>query len=532
MMSFLDILLSVALILSATLLWLAINYRHGDTHTEREPARLALWQVMVNDLTLEEMQRQLSRVSKWAIAAAFCAWGLSSFFLVKYMSGGEMNLATWTLEQWGNAGFALLLTAIITAFQFFLYSINQKGMAGVIGVAVCVFFGLFSEISNSMEREGETVRKRSEDSSVFQATVAAISEPSTQQAVSASPALIRAESAKAKALIEIEACDRHQPKGQARVDRCLRIERGNLAAAEASIQAIKQSQVAALAASQSQALAMVDKAKALSFDENQHFEVIKLLKEWLGIAAIFASFLFSFIIMGTFEYAFHYLAVYSANLKKAVKWEMAYQAGDHETTTQSPVTMPKEPEPAAPKAGAVMAESEPMPFGFAPRKKVEDKPVAEQPNKQKLGRTGRANPVLGKAEYQYSIRLGKPCHTAPETRVTEAEEQPAVSRVTPCTVHGEPVTQQAATEEGDGIHHDPYHALKMKLVNREFSPTFRPLKIFLKSENIGGTDRERQAIASTFLDRLFAEGVLILNPANTGEGIKKATYIINPEYQA
>lgn len=501
-------------------------------------SRPELWQLMVNDMTLEAMKRQLSRVSKWTLAAAFCAWGLSSFFLVKYMTGDVLNPVEWDFEQWGNAGFALLLTAIITAFQFFLYSINQKGFAALIGVAVVVFFGLFSEISNSMEREGATVRARSEGSSVFQATVTAIGTTTTGATTAAvSPALVKAEADKATALVEIEACERHRSKGQARVDRCLRIERGNLAAAQASINAIKQSQKEATAANQSHALALVDKASALSFDENQHFEVIKLLKEWLGIAAIFASFLFSFIIMGTFEYAFHYLAIYAANLKKAIKYseeQAPEKAGNDQSI--SPEEVPAGSGVSSPKSLDVKAESQAVPFGFAPSEKIKNQPKAEKPTKQRIGQTGRYNPVLGKSEYQYAMSLEKPLHSKPESRVSACtvhdSEKPTDTRVSPCTVHGEAVAENSEKGQGKSFTPDLYETLKTKLLNRDFSPTFRPIKAFLKAEEVGASDRVRQDTAADALRRLFSEGVLLENPKDDGAGMKKAKYIINPEYQA
>ena len=437
-------ILLFALLGSFAVLLVAIKWR-ADQDNGGTSARPELWQVMAQDLTLDDMRRQQGKVGKWLLLAAFCAWGLSCFFLVKYMTGGTMNPMEWDLEQWLNAGFALLLTAIITAFQYFLYSINQKGPAAFIGVVVCVFFGLFSEISNSMEREGATVRARSEESSVFQATVNAIGTTSNAATVTTSPALIEAEQAKAKALVEIEACERHRPRGQARVDKCLRIEQGNLAAAQATISAIKSGNNEAVAANHNQALALVDKAKSLSFDEAQHFEIIKLMKDWLGIAAIAASFLFSFIIMGTFEYAFHYLAVYFGALKKAIKALSAHE----EQTAQAPETAePKQPRagwdvspavgvgvgapigdsglgigagvvatprqaaqakaPEAPPVPAAPVQPEKVPFGFAPPKAAAVETTAELPARATPGRTGKYSPLLGRSEQHYSLPLGEP----------------------------------------------------------------------------------------------------------------------------
>ena len=85
----------------------------------------------------------------------------------------------WTGEQWMNAFLGLGITAVITAAQAFLYASGYKGHAALIATFIVVFFGVFSEVSQSMEREDATVRHRSENSAVFKATLGSISSLAT-----------------------------------------------------------------------------------------------------------------------------------------------------------------------------------------------------------------------------------------------------------------------------------------------------------------------------------------------------------------
>ncbi len=253
------------------------------------------------------IEKSLRKGEVWLFIAAIAAFLASAFFVVKYFVGGDMTPQSWDGEQWVNAVLGLGITAIITAAQALLYASGYKGPAAVIATVVVVFFGLFSEISQSMEREDATVRHRSENSQVFQAALSGVSQLAKPQAI-ASPYAAQLADAEAR----LSDCQRKLAEGaykdcaksQGRVD-SLRAQ--NQAAMTASTQAASAALPAAIAA-----------AKQLEYDEDKHYAMIRLIKEVIGVTGIWASFLFSFIIIGTFEYAFHFVGGYVADHRQAL----------------------------------------------------------------------------------------------------------------------------------------------------------------------------------------------------------------------
>lgn len=251
--------------------------------------------------------RSLRKAELWLIIAAVAAFLASSFFVVKYFVGGDMTPQAWDGEQWANACLGLALTAVITAAQALLYASGYKGAAAIAATVVVVFFGLFSEISQSMEREDVTVRHRSENSKVFQAAINGVSKLSAPQAVASPYAaqLAEAEARLSQCLQKMrEGAYKDCAKSQGRVD-SLRAQ--NQAAMTASTQAASAALPAAIAA-----------AKQLEYDEDKHYAMIRLIKDFLGVTGIWASFVFSFIIIGTFEYAFHFVGGYVADHRQAL----------------------------------------------------------------------------------------------------------------------------------------------------------------------------------------------------------------------
>jgi hypothetical protein len=70
-----------------------------------------------------------------------------------------------------------------------------------------------------------------------------------------------------------------------------------------------------------------------------------------------------------------------------------------------------------------------------------------------------------------------------------------------------------------------YERLRALIIGKELSVTYRPIKAWMREEKIGSSDKNRQELTVEYLDRMFNEGVLILNPANTS-GINKAKYVL------
>lgn len=73
---------------------------------------------------------------------------------------------------------------------------------------------------------------------------------------------------------------------------------------------------------------------------------------------------------------------------------------------------------------------------------------------------------------------------------------------------------------------DLYEQLKKLVKSGQVKPTFRPVKSKLSKWGVGSNDGNRQQIANDALDKMFADGILKLNPDNDSSGIKKAKYIL------
>ena len=130
--------------------------------------------VLLENKSVYDLRKDLNNGELWLKLAAVAAFLAAAFFVVKYFVGGDMHPDTWTGEQWANAALGLGITAVITAAQAFLYSSGYQGPAATVATIIVVFFGLFADISQSMEREDATVRHRSENSQVFQAALGSI----------------------------------------------------------------------------------------------------------------------------------------------------------------------------------------------------------------------------------------------------------------------------------------------------------------------------------------------------------------------
>ena len=275
---------------------------------------------LVRTKSLREILSDLRKAELWLMVAAFAAFLASAFFVVKYFVGGEMSPDSWTGEQWMNAFLGLGITAVITSAQAFLYSSGYKGHAAIIATFIVVFFGVFSEVSQSMEREDATVRSRSENSAVFQATLGSISSLSNAPVLSsaASSELARAQQKAMKIQTRIDnknRCNSCEGESFRTLRTLLADARGRVAAAQARADMeMKVSSTANAAALQS----AITTAKQLEYDEDKHYAMIRLLKQLFGVTGIWASFLFSIIIIGTFEYAFHFVGAYVADHKKAL----------------------------------------------------------------------------------------------------------------------------------------------------------------------------------------------------------------------
>lgn len=458
---------------------------HSNTNTK--PDRPAY---LVANKSLHDIVADLRKAEVWLTLAALAAFLASAFFVVKYFVGGDMTPSTWSGEQWANAILGLGITAVITAAQAFLYASGYKGAAAVAATVIVVFFGLFSEISQSMEREDATVRHRSENSPVFQAALGSINTLSTT-AGSLSP--------EQQSLADIQGQLRYweQLKAEKQANAAaVRYSNATLSRNIARYQqrlASLEQQVSLQGASRASLLnGAIAQAKALEYDEDKHYAMIRLIKDFLGVAGIWASFLFSLVIIGTFEYAFHFVGAYVADHKRAL-WLLGRD-------TQGKLIHPDGVNPAMQQTGI------PQDYGNGLREQYLN---WVSPERQSV-------PAAIPATVQSSPATGA---TQPDHPTTELADPPKA-----------PVRDLTRERFFKLI----YTEIRTRVLNGDLKPTVRPVTdgvtevirhhtqaLGLQPALIGKP--ERQKIAEKILEKLAKEGVLELNHE---QGIGKAKYLL------
>lgn len=419
--------------------------------------------------SLHDLLVDLRKAETWLLLAAVAAFLASAFFVVKYFVGGDLNPTHWTGEQWANAALGLGITAVITAAQAFLYGSGYKGQAATIATCIVVFFGIFSEVSQSMEREDATVRYRSEHSPVFQAALGSI-----QTLSSSSTGHSEAQQALLDARTQWQYWQQLQAEKQANPT-AVKYTQSHLARQAARYEKLVQrlQQQDSLQTENRAALltGAIAQAKALEYDEDKHYAMIRLLQDGLNVGSIWASFLFSLIIICTFEYAFHFVGAYVADHKKALLLL------GRDTRGERIVPLDHEKSVAATQTAAI-----PRDYGNALREQYLDWVTPERSDNAFHSQDATRE------------RLFKLLYADIRERITQHDLKPTVRPVT-----------DAVT---DAIrHHSQTVGLQPALIGKP----------------------ERQKIAETILEQLAQEQVLVLNAE---QGIGKAKYKLAARWQA
>lgn len=233
------------------------------------------------------------------ILAAFVAFTMSSYFVVGYLAG-SLHPWTWDSGQWMNAFVGIGITAVMTGYQFVLYSqgnVDGGKKATIIAVCVAVGFSLLSEIGQGMERDNIRMETKSQESPTYKAAVAALGNLSGSSSIGASPYAADIASA------------------QMKYNQCMeRLAKGKEPHCEGSrgrLESYQQQEAAwsdrASATSTNTASALLDKAKWLEKDETNYHPLVNLIRETFGASGTVGSFLLSLVLISFFEYAFHYL---------------------------------------------------------------------------------------------------------------------------------------------------------------------------------------------------------------------------------
>ncbi len=293
----------------------------------------------------------------WLVVAAIGAFIASAMCAVKYFVGGNLDMSTWDGETWINGLIGLTIAGFVTVFQMKLYSSGSKNTAAFIGIFIVVFFGLFTEITQGMERGDKIVRDRSTESGVYQAAVAAIGTAATQAPTLsgvATRAVQHAQGLVGKYQAQLDsknACNSCVKRKFHEIRADLIAAQSKLAEAKARADLEVQTGAAASGAAVTNAIAQ---AKALEFDESNQYAMIRLIKTIFNLSADWASFVFTLIIIGTFEYAFWWVGCYVADHKEALKMIGRGEAGEvlkEEVVAAEEVNIPPTPnETTKPKA--------------------------------------------------------------------------------------------------------------------------------------------------------------------------------------
>ncbi len=469
---------------------------------------------LIANKSLRDILADLRKAKVWLLLAAIAAFLASVFFVIKYFVGGEMNPTVWTGEQWANACLGLGITAVITAAQAFLYASGYKGPAAVVATCIVVFFGLFSEVSQSMEREDATVRYRSEHSPVFQAALGSIS-TLTASAANVSSEQKSLADAKGKWQYWQQLKASKQARPSAVKYSSAYIER-QLARFQQQITSLEH-QATALGDNRSSLLTgAIAQAKQLEYDEDKHYAMIRLIRHILGVEGIWASFLFSLIIISTFEYAFHFVGAYVADHKRAL-WLLGRDSQGEPIHPHQAVSTAVVQSPAsASKAEANPRSTEPVERTNTPHVTVKAAPLMAvrlaKPPTHMLKQREPSTEVTPKASLQ----------TQPEDKCAEPDARP------------EPLKAPVRDLTRERLFKLLYVEIRTHILNGQLRPTVRPVTdavtevirhhtstLDLQPSLIGKP--ERQKIAEKILEKLQAETILELN---ADQGVGKPKYVL------
>jgi hypothetical protein len=169
-----------------------------------------------------------------------------------------------------------------------------------------LIFVIISEIGAPIEKEGMKMKEASQNSAVFKAVVGQI-QASTDATVlySSQIALVTAE--KAQHEFELKRCERHQAKGEKRVQRCEEYEKKQIAQAQAKMDSYQSSASTTSHRNESSRLSLIQHAKALERNTDNHSELVKLTASVLGANFLASMMFLSLILIVAFEAGFHFV---------------------------------------------------------------------------------------------------------------------------------------------------------------------------------------------------------------------------------
>jgi len=243
---------------------------------------------------------------------------LSGLYAVSAFAGSELqHIAQWGLTHWVGAIIGLIVIVTITMSQSFAHSSQMHNAGRFVVVLLLITFAIFSEISNPSEREEMKMAQKSQDSAVFQAVLGQIKggaghQPDYSQSLAAVQATL------AKHEFELGRCDRHADQGEKRVKRCEDHENNAIAQANAQIASYQQAGINAAHQSSTDKQALIQQAKGLERNTDNHSAIIKFLKTSLHTDYQHAMILAALILVVAFEAGFGFAGYNVALYKEAL----------------------------------------------------------------------------------------------------------------------------------------------------------------------------------------------------------------------
>ncbi len=243
---------------------------------------------------------------------------LTANYAITYFSGSELvNIPNWGFIQWSGAFIGLVIAVSITFVQKVLYSSPTHSKAGLIVTTLVLTFVIISEIGSPIEKEGMKMKEASQNSAVFKAVIGEI-QGGIDTTSRYSNQIATAMAEKAQHEFELQRCERHDSKGEKRVKRCEDYENRLILQAQAKIDSYKSSASTTTRSNESSRFALIQQAKALEYNTNNHSELVKLTASMLGASFLSSMMFLSLILIVAFEAGFHFVGSRVGILKTAL----------------------------------------------------------------------------------------------------------------------------------------------------------------------------------------------------------------------
>jgi len=276
----------------------------------------------IKRLTQQDESYLLAELHSVSFTVWLCFAGgllLTANYAITYFSGSEVRyLADWGASQWLGALIGLVVTVSITAVQKTLYASPTHHKAGLVVTSLILIFVIFSEIGSPIEKEEMKMKQSSQNSPTYKAVVKSINGNASNHPSHYATQLATAKAQQAKHEFELNRCARHQAKGQKRIEQCKTYEKRQISQYQAQVKTYQQAMQAEAKNKRTANLALIDKAKALEHNTDNHSGLIKFVKQALNTTYLSAMMFASLILVVAFEAGFHFAGSRAGILKAAL----------------------------------------------------------------------------------------------------------------------------------------------------------------------------------------------------------------------